>query len=314
MERWLISGYGEKGRNAAVFGIEDGVPEILYHLDTGAKPSWSLIKGDLAYIVDGTSMERHGMTGHVDTFRLFADHADKLSSVAVGDNPVSLAISPDGDFLAVADYLSGDTCLLSLDGNGIPHPYQRISYGDDASRPHAVLFAKGKLFTADLGMEAVHVHGAIGGTFRHTADLALPAGTGPRALLDGKGDILYVLGENDSRLHTVDTASGEIISSVRTTAREGTTYAGSMARLGDRIIVSNRVTDTYALIDPEKGLISENDTVDYPRFLDILSGRLFILGQKDSMVEARDPETGDMMFSMCFPSPVAISSLHIWTR
>src|SRR5690606_12949598 len=113
-------------------------------------------------------------------------------------------------------------------GDG-PHERQ------DAPHAHqAVFLDERRLLVCDLGADRVHELTIEDGALRHTAEIALTPGTGPRhlALAPGRDDLLWVVGELDQTVHTLRHEGGAwSVAQTVTTAPEGpgpgeTTTAG----------------------------------------------------------------------------------------
>ncbi|HUX69959.1 MAG TPA: beta-propeller fold lactonase family protein, partial [Cellulomonadaceae bacterium] len=145
-----------------------------------------------------------------------------------GDDPCHLLLSSDARTLYVANYSSGTIGVLPLtpEGGWSPAvvaaggPVQVFDAEDsatsgpgpeaerqDGSHAHAIMVAPGgrHLLATDLGTDELR-------RFRIRSDglldadgvaVHLPAGTGPRHLVVGPGDHVYVVGELDGSVHVV---------------------------------------------------------------------------------------------------------------
>jgi len=144
-----------------------------------------------------------------------------------GRNGVHLALSPDGRFLLVANYASGNVAVLRRDEAGLPvgladvlalqgvrGPHRDEQQG---AHPHQIVFSPDGRFVLvpDKGLDRVFVLGFDPASGRLDAGPpAMPTrpGAGPRHLvLDGKR--AFVLGELDSTLTTAswDAATGRLV-------------------------------------------------------------------------------------------------------
>jgi len=124
-----------------------------------------------------------------------------------GDYPCHLATSSDEQYLAIANYGSGNVSIYSLDSRGIPITsiVELFEEGqgpnqDRQQSPHAhqVLFqnTESTLVSVDLGSDAVRFYRVEDDTFTLTQALSLPAGSGPRHLVFNRAeDVAYVVCE-----------------------------------------------------------------------------------------------------------------------
>lgn len=189
-----------------------------------------------------------------------------LSSAAThGADPCHLAVlpasGPQSAAVFVANYTGGILTVHRIDGDQVGEPTLEVRYrggGPDLDRqasphPHqAVIDESGELlFVPDLGTDAIHVHriaDLLAGDAAHT-DLTLPAGTGPRHLVQ-RGGVLVVAGELDLSVSVIDLASGEVIDSMPVTSAAVPGEAGPSAiRLTNSgyVIVANRNPNTLVV-------------------------------------------------------------------
>lgn len=236
-----------------------------------------------------------------------------------GMGPAHLALSPDGRWLAVSNYVSGSVGLvaageelelvdeLQLSGDG-PHERQ------DSSHAHqAVFLGDDRLLVCDLGADRVAELQIVDGALRQVGEIALPAGSGPRhlALAPGRDDLLWVVGELDQTVHVVRRSgdgvrrSWEVVQTV-TTAPEGpgpgeTTTAGVVVSPdGRHVYVSTRGTDTVSVyaVDDE-GLLELRQQVvtgHWPRFIGWVPGHegdlLLVAAEREGSVDVWSTDEG----------------------
>ena len=116
-----------------------------------------------------------------------------------GDGPCHLALSPEGRWLLVSNYVSGSVGLVEVDGDRLtlvdslrltgegPHERQ------DAPHAHQATFRTDDLaLVCDLGSDrVVHVR-VVDDRLQGAGEIVLPAGTGPRHLAahPGRDDVL----------------------------------------------------------------------------------------------------------------------------
>lgn len=232
-----------------------------------------------------------------------------------GMGPAHLALSPDGRWLVASNYVSGSVGLvavrpsegetgrvlelvdeLQLTGDG-PHERQ------DSSHAHqAVFLDERRMLVCDLGADRVHEVSIEDGALRHTGEVVLPPGSGPRhvVLAPGRDDLMWVVGELDQTVRTVNREGGrwEVAQTV-TTVPEGpgpgeTTTGGIVvAPDGSHVYVSTRGTDTVSVYAVGDGgqltLRQQVVTGSWPRFVGWLPGeegrRLLVAAEKEGSVD-----------------------------
>ena len=243
------------------------------------------------------------------------------SAPSGGMGPAHLALSPDGRWLVASNYVSGSIGLVSTgtgDGDGHGHggggmleladelqfagegPHER----QDSPHAHqAVFLDERRLLVCDLGSDRVReVRVEDGGALRHTGDVELPPGTGPRHLVPapGRDDLMWVVGELDQTVHTLGREGGTwTVTQTVTTAPEGpgpgeTTTGGIVvAPDGSHVYVSTRGTDTVSVYAVGEGgrltLRQQVVTGHWPRFIGWVPGqegrRLLVAAEKEGSVD-----------------------------
>ena len=210
-------------------------------------------------------------------------------------------------FLAVANYGSGEVVVFSLDPYGMPKPgpwqYHGSGHGPDTERqegPHAhwVGFSpdQGWLVQADLGADLVRSfaftpsHGMSGET---KLALRAPPGSGPRWMHFGvAGADALLVSELDSTLGMYSWTDGELYEwdrhSTRGPGAQGPNLAGHLAvnTAGDRVYVTNRGDETVSLFAIEAGRLHRTATFPSggrsPRCLCLVEERhLLFVGHED---------------------------------
>lgn len=218
----------------------------------------------------------------IDAYRIAPD-AGTLSGpdrTGIGPgSPAQLAVAPDGRFLVIANYGSGEfvvrridpgarlgevTCAVRTQGSG-PHPRQ------DGPHPHAVAFTPdgGYLVTADLGIDLIQVfrldeHGVL----HEVSRAATAAGSGPRHVAFSLGArTLYVIGELDGTItaFAFNPDQGMIGERSQSIATAPADHAGSQSAAeialhptGRFLYASNRGSQTIAAyrVDPHDGTLT----------------------------------------------------------
>jgi 6-phosphogluconolactonase len=238
------------------------------------------------------------------------------SAPSGGMGPAHLALSPDGRWLVASNYVSGSIGLVRSGSPSAGRPVGNLGLADELQfsgdgpherqdSPHAhqaVFLDERRILVCDLGSDRVREVTIEDGRLRHTADLVMPPGCGPRhlALAPGRDDLLWVVGELDQTVHTVTRQGGawSVVQTV-TTAPEGpgpgeTTTGGIVvAPDGSHLYVSTRGTDTVSVFAAGDGgqltLRQQVVTGHWPRFIGWLPGeegrRLLVAAEKEGSVD-----------------------------
>ena len=166
--------------------------------------SYLLRAGGCLYWVDEALGEKAGRL--VKAVREGECYREEGSVSTKGENPCHLAMSPDGRWMAAANYTSGSVALFPLDREGMPGEAQLFPGAHGSADPvrqegphaHFVFFdGPDRLYAADLGADEIRCLEKRGGRFEETgAALRFPPGTGPRHFLK-KGDTFLVAAELD---------------------------------------------------------------------------------------------------------------------
>lgn len=234
-----------------------------------------------------------------------------------GEGPCHLALSPDGAWLAVSNYVSGTVGLvrvtgdaleladtLALEGSG-PHERQ-----DGPHAHQATWLDDARLLVCDLGADRIHEVSVEGsGELRHTGEIELPAGTGPRhlALHPTRDDLGWVVGELARTVHVLRrtddgwSAADPVSTTPHGPAEGETTAAGIVVGPeGDQVLVSTRGTDTVSVFgtddDGALELVQHLGVATWPRFIGWLPGAegevLLVAAERADVVHAHRREDG----------------------
>lgn len=222
-------------------------------------PSYLLRADDALYWVDEALNETEGRIGcaHLqgDTYA-----ATQIESTQ-GTHPCHLALSPQGGFMAAANYTSGDVAVYRADETGAWQAaglFQGRHVGPNPQRqegPHAhfVTFRREtELLCCDLGGDCLRRLTCVNGVWQEQEPLLFfPAGSGPRHMVI-RGEIAYVLCELSSELMTVDLKRGEILSKqyILREYKEGTAAALKLSPTGE-LLASHRGADTISVFSLE---------------------------------------------------------------
>lgn len=215
-----------------------------------------------------------------------------------GAGPVYLALTPDGRYLLVANYVSGSIAVLPVkaDGSlgeavdshqdqgepGAAKPAAAVEGSfaiSDHNGPHAHMIAadpQGKfVFSTDLGLDRIYQYRLAAQSGKLTPNEppvinASSKGAGPRHFVfTPKGDGLWLINEEASTLtyYTLDSATGTLKEGKTTSALpatyKGTSFAAGLvlSRDGKQLYVANRLHNSVAhfSVQPDGTLAHQDD-------------------------------------------------------
>lgn len=150
--------------------------------------------------------------GSLDTYALGADGAlAKLASApTLGASPCHIGVSPDGSFVATANYMGGNVSIFKVDAQGVaqapPQVLQHMGKGPNPDRqeaPHAHWVqwdpSQQFIYAVDLGIDEIKVypfHRETGRAGAAASALKLQPGDGPRHMFfHPRLPLVYVLNE-----------------------------------------------------------------------------------------------------------------------
>jgi 6-phosphogluconolactonase len=246
-----------------------------------------------------------------------------------GADPCHVSLSPNGKFLAAANYSGGSVASYTLAGDGaLSEPVSVIQHvggsvnPERQARPHAhsINFSPDSRFAyaADLGTDHIEIYAVNGatGALDKTGRTGIAPGSGPRHFtLRADGRYAYVINELSLTITAfkVDEGSGAL-TRIQTisTLPDGTPRTGSTAEIvahpsGKFLYGSNRGHDSISIhaIDAESGELAsvgnEPARVKTPRnFVISPNGKWLLAAGQDSgnvTVFAIDQKTGALTFS-----------------
>ena len=179
-----------------------------------------------------------------------------------GAHPCHVAVSPDGQWIAVAHYGDGSAVLFACDEYGIPRQSVRLEHvgsgpvvdRQQSAHVHQIVFVGDLLLAVDLGGDAVHRYRLTAGHWLPAAggSALMPPGSGPRHLV-AAGSRRWVVGELDATITAFDE---EPSGRWRQLARTGTTsttgdtpaYPSHLALYDGHLYVANRGPGTLAVL------------------------------------------------------------------
>lgn len=246
-----------------------------------------------------------------------ADGAGRLLSDQLAGptelEPCHLAVDRSGSVLVVTNYTSGQLACWALqpDGSlaGEGHHVQLEGSGPEVERqetahPHQVVFhdrGEGiRAWVVDLGADLIREFEIVvdSGVVRlqELRALAVPAGAGPRHLVempDGRLAITGELGSNLLVLNPQDGAVHDVPSTTRTgpaRTRHSRNYPGDiqLSQDGRFVYFANRGYDTISLFDVSGEapiLVVERDSgVRWPQHILVREGEILVAGWDSSQV------------------------------
>lgn len=220
--------------------------------------SFGLTHGGKRYLLDEIDKGRLRVTDRGG--RILAD----VSSG--GDAPCHVAIAPDGQTLAVANYVSGTVAVYPIASDGLPGAAtirQHDGHGPNADRqasPHAhwVGFSRDgrHLHSVDLGADAIFRY-SLDGSMPGNAQVAwrAPPGWGPRHLAHHpRMPLAYVVTELSNMLVTLDAHPNGSFTTRASTSLLPAGFTGksqaahiAIDAAGRRLYASNRGDDSIAV-------------------------------------------------------------------
>lgn len=213
--------------------------------------------------------------------------------------------------IITADYGTGSLSHIELNSSGIPQKSTLFAQfrgtGPDplrqeASHPHFMLLHEGELFMTDLGMDVIRIYplSSDGRAVREAREIAMKPGAGPRWILSGNSNCLYVVEELSSRISTWVCRDEEWlrVQSLSTLPKDwkGDNLPAHILqnRKGNRLYCSNRGHNSLAVfeIEEETGLIALMEHIplksDFPRYfaLSPCGNFLLVAGQHNHLLES----------------------------
>jgi 6-phosphogluconolactonase len=214
-----------------------------------------------------------------------------------GPGPCHIAISPKGDFAAVANYGGGSTCVFAVEADGkLGKRVGFVQHKAEGKTPHghccAWNAAGDYLYTVDLGLDRVkvfHVSLKTGVEEDSEQDVTTPPGTGPRHMaIEPNSKIAYVCGELNSTVNVIK--NGKVVQSLSTLPKpvKGNSTAECIVGPGGKFVyVSNRGHNSIAVFEvkDDRTLVSAGHItgdIKTPRNFNIdPSGKWMLIASQD---------------------------------
>jgi 6-phosphogluconolactonase len=307
----FAGGYNDPGeKGIALFSFNDSTGEIkkISEHDAGQRPSYFCYSSrrNLLYAVNETNEFMGSEGGGLTTLRYDSVNRslNKVKEIKIPyGGPCFVSISPDSDYLFIANYPKGSVVVIRLDKDGIPGEITTdILYSKDKpENSHAHMITDNpsgkKIFLSDLGLDRVLIYDfdVDSGQLNVQDTIKIPKNYGPRHFdFSPDGSKLYVINELSSRLVVVSLSGTkpEIIQDLQTTrdGYDGENYCADIhtSKNGRYVYGSNRGENSIVVyrILPEGTLELVGHTScggDWPRnFVISPSGRYLLVANERS--------------------------------
>lgn len=231
---------GAEGIYLCNFNSETGELKLAKTFKAIDDPSFLKISPDkkFMYVVGRANGNIEKSGGYVYAYKIEKNGNISFlnKQVSHGKDPCHVDVSPDGKFVAIANYTSGSTALYPANADGSLEPatsvIQNEGSGPDNSRqasPHAhsIKFSpfNNSVFSADLGTDHLDIFALENGKLvqHDQAFIEIPPGSGPRHFdFHPNGKIIYVISELNSTVSVLEKTNGEwkIIQNISTLPKD----------------------------------------------------------------------------------------------
>ena len=311
----------EEGIKVYAWDNEKGEATYVSGLTGISNPSYQVVSADGARVYSVGEDDGLTSTAHALSFDQEKGELTLMNNqLTQGGAPCYINISPDGKWIATANYVGANISLIPLEEQGgLDENVSTIAFEGEGvnkkrqSQPHlhCVEFTPdGKFLLAnDLGTDQIHVFplASDGQLDKEKAfDVALEAGSGPRHICFSKeGRFAYLINEISGKV-TALAYDGQGLIPIQTIESDTVNAQGSadihLSPDGKFLYASNRLkADGIAIfsVNQETGLLTKAGyqlTGIHPRnFIITPDGRFLLVACRDSnMVQifSRDKETG----------------------
>jgi 6-phosphogluconolactonase len=254
---------GEKGFYLFDFNRTEEGLNLVSESDAGPNPSYFCIakKNRLIYVANEV-MEFKGLRGGgVTTLKYDVNTGgiEKINELTVPDGgPCYISLSPDNNFLFMANYSGGSVTVVRLDNKGIPDRVtDTILYAGEegkVSHPHMISSdpAGKRVYVTDLGLDRIVIYyfDPSSGQLQQIQNgiVKLTKGAGPRHFVfSSDGSKMYVINELNSTISVFDVNSKGELKSIQTLTTLRAGFKGEsfcadihMGKNGEFIYGSNR--------------------------------------------------------------------------
>lgn len=233
---------------------------------------------------------------------------------AEGSITAHLSVDPSGKYLVTVNYGSGSVIVHPIGADGSLGERtgfaQHAGAGPEKARqegPHAhvVRFAPSGDYAlvADLGTDEVIAYAIDEGALVRKAVTRIQPGAGPRHLVFGKGNRVYLVGELDSTIRTYQDDNGQLSElDVRPASKEQNEVRNypseiALSEDGQFCYVANRGYDVISAFDVSDGIPRPLADIPvqgaWPRHLATVGDRLWVANQNsDNLVPFRLDRSG----------------------
>jgi 6-phosphogluconolactonase len=233
--RLFCGSYNENGSNGFSIidvSLQKGSFTKVSDSDAGPNPSYFVVykKHGLVYAANEV-MSFKGINGGGLTTLKYSEKtgsAEKLNEIPVPNGgPCFISLTPEEDFLLMANYTGGSVAVVKLDGSGIPESVtDNIVYENEGEKvSHAHMIAtdpSGKrVYVTDLGLDRIMIYNLDKTTGKlllvENGIVKLKDGAGPRHFVfDKSGSMMYVICELNSTISVLKTDQNGTLSVIQT--------------------------------------------------------------------------------------------------
>lgn len=245
-----FSSDGKAGINLFDFNYSDGSMKHICAFNSGPNPSYLCFSGNrkLIYAINEVSEFNGQKGGGLTTLKYTGnfDAIEKVNEIMVPNGgPCFISVTPDNNYLLIANYGGGSVAVIGLDANGIPERIcDTISYNRaNGKRSHAHMICsdpEGKrIYVTDLGLDRIMIYTLNRSDGRlipfSENGISLPEGTGPRHFVFNEaGTKMYVMGELSSTVTVFEVSD-----------KEGLIMVQTISTLSDKFRNSNSAADIH---------------------------------------------------------------------
>ena len=302
---------GEKGFYLFDLNREEGTFKLISESDAGPNPSYFCIskKNGLIYAANEVMQFKGVRGGGVTTLRYDAKTGgiEKMNELVVPNGgPCFISLSPNDDFLFMANYTGGSVAVIKLDDRGIPERItDTIFYKREEGKvSHAHMISSDpegkKVYLTDLGLDQIVIYNfdAASGRLQQIQNgiVKFPKGTGPRHFVfSSDGTKMYVICELNSTISVFNVEANGELKSIQTITTLSEGFKGEsfcadihLGKNGKYLYGSNRGENTIVtFMVGNDGLLSLAGHTscggDWPRnFVIDPSGKYILVGNQKS--------------------------------
>jgi 6-phosphogluconolactonase len=208
-----------KGLSVYEMNEINGSLKLVSDNDAGPNPSYFCIskKNNLIYAANEVMNFKDGTGGGITTLKYNpkTGTTQKIGELPIPNgSPCYISLSPENDFLFLANYTGSSVTVVNLDEIGIPREITdsiRFDGADKVSHPHMIAFSPAgkKVYQTDLGLDQVVIYDfdRVAGKLWQVENgiVKFPPGSGPRHFVfNDEGTKMYVINELNSSLSVLN--------------------------------------------------------------------------------------------------------------